>query len=116
MQEEHTPTLQTLQEQRHLIAQLEADLSKVRPFLAVRGEGTDGVTNASAEIISEVVRGVEVEAAKVNGSDVMGGASSLLPIVSSQRERFKQRTVELEAVSAKPVKIVIMMGWKWEFQ
>lgn len=27
-----------------------------------------------------------------------GGADSLLPIVSSQRERFKQRNMELEAV------------------
>ncbi len=100
LQQEHTPTLQTLQEQRQLIAQLEADLSKVQPFLAVRGEGTEGVVNTSAEIISEALRGVEGEGAKVNGGEVMGGASSLLPIVSSQRERFKQRTVELEAVSA----------------
>ena len=28
------------------------------------------------------------------------GAGSLLPIVSSQRERFKQRNAELEAVSS----------------
>ena len=46
---------------------------------------------------------MEAEGAKVNGNDIMGGASSLLPIVSSQRERFKQRTVELEAVSDQEV-------------
>ena len=33
----------------------------------------------------------------VMGSE--GGHDSLLPIVSSQRERFKQRNLELEAVS-----------------
>ena len=38
-------------------------------------------------------RGREREAV---GSE--GGADSLLPIVSSQRERFKQRNTELEAV------------------
>ena len=101
LQQEHTPTLQTLQEQRELITQLEADLSKVQPFLSLKGEGLEGGVNASAEIISEALRGVEGEGTKVNAGagDVMGGASSLLPIVSSQRERFKQRAVELEAVS-----------------
>ena len=35
----------------------------------------------------------------VERSSSVAGADSLLPIVSSQRERFRQRNVELEAVS-----------------
>ena len=64
-------------------------------------EGKEAGTSqpSSADIISEAVRDVETDGAKVNvSSDVLSGASSLLPIVSSQRERFKQRNVELEAV------------------
>lgn len=58
------------------------------------------VSPSSAEIISEALRDVEPESAKVKvTSEVVGGADSLLPIVSSQRERFKQRNIELEAVS-----------------
>ena len=57
---------------------------------------------SSAELISEALRDVEPESAKVKATytgSVVGGADSLLPIVSSQRERFKQRNIELEAVS-----------------
>ena len=48
--------------------------------------------------MSEVLRDVGGGGGRetVVGSD--GGADSLLPIVSSQRERFRQRNVELEAV------------------
>lgn len=101
MQQQHTENLQTTQEQKTLIAQLEADLSKVQPFLAVHGEGEGLATSpSSAEIMSEALRDVEANGAKVSMvGDVVGGASSLLPIVSSQRERFKQRNTELEAVS-----------------
>ncbi len=45
-------------------------------------------------------RGGVERSISVGGSSVGGsGMDSLLPIVSSQRERFKQRNVELEAVS-----------------
>ena len=45
-------------------------------------------------------RGGVERSTSVGGSSVGGsGMNSLLPIVSSQRERFKQRNVELEAVS-----------------
>lgn len=68
------------------------------------GEGKELASSlSSADILSEAVRDVETERGKASvPSDVMGGASSLLPIVSSQRERFKQRNLELEAVSCIP--------------
>ena len=47
--------------------------------------------------MSEVLRDVGGGGGRETvGSD--GGADSLLPIVSSQRERFRQRNLELEAV------------------
>lgn len=104
LQRQHTESLQTTQEQKTLIAQLEADLSRVQPFL-MQVEGKErkevGVSLSSADIITEALRGVEVVVDGSKASDVVvGGADSLLPIVSSQRERFRQRNVELEAVSA----------------
>ena len=99
LEQQHKESLQTTQEQKTLILKLEADLSQVQPFLAVGVEGTKE-TSISAEIISNALRDVETDRAKVSMSgDAVGGASSLLPIVSSQRERFKQRNMELEAVS-----------------
>ena len=99
LEQQHKESLQTTQEQKTLIMKLEADLSQVQPFLAVGVEGTKE-TSSSAEIISNALRDVETDRAKVSVSgDAVGGASSLLPIVSSQRERFKQRNMELEAVS-----------------
>ena len=100
LQHQQTETLQTAQDQKTLISQLEADLSKVRPFLAVHGEVEGQATSSSAEFMFEALRDVQGEGPKSNlTSAVVGGADSLLPIVSSQRERFKQRNMELEAVS-----------------
>ena len=48
--------------------------------------------------MSEALRGSTAIATSAV-EPVVGGAESLLPIVSSQRERFKQRNAELEAVS-----------------
>ena len=98
LQQQHSETLQTAQEHKTLIGKLETDLSKVQPFLSVRGEG-EGQANisSSAEFISGALRDVQGrESVKASS----GGANSLLTIVSSQRERFKQRNIELEAVSA----------------
>lgn len=109
LQRQHTDALQTSQEQKTLIAQLESDLSRVQPYLPVRGEGEGMASPSSAEIMSEVLRDVEQESVKVKpAADVAGGANSLLPIVSSQRERFKQRNIELEAVSR------FLQSWKEE--
>lgn len=56
---------------------------------------------SSANIMFEVLRDVGGGGAKGRERETVGseaGADSLLPIVSSQRERFKQRNTELEAV------------------
>ena len=97
LQQQHTSTLQTVQEQSTLIKQLESDLSLVQPYIPVREEGeVQAAPPTSADIISEALKDVQVE--RKSAGEVRG-ADSLLPIVSSQRERFKQRNLELEAVS-----------------
>lgn len=102
LQRQHRETLQTSQDQKNLITQLEADLGKMQPFLPHHGAGGDGGegqngTPLSAVIMSEALRGGS--GTGVVSMERTGGAESLLPIVSSQRERFKQRNTELEAVS-----------------
>ena len=83
--------------------------SQSNNYLHVQGQAT-GVS--SANIMSEVLRDVRGGGGGGRGGRVGGGreregvgseagADSLLPIVSSQRERFKQRNTELEAVSNK---------------
>ena len=69
------------------------------PYLPVRGEGVgQDATPSSAEILSEAIKDIRVPQERKSVGE-MTGADSLLPIVSSQRERFKQRNIELEAVS-----------------
>ena len=96
---QHTEALQKVQEQNVLITQLEADLSLVHPYLPVRGEGEgQDATPSSADILSEAIKDISGRSERKSVGE-MTGADSLLPIVSSQRERFKQRNIELEAVS-----------------
>lgn len=97
LQQQHSETMQTAQDQKSLIMQLEQDLSSMQPYLPLhQGEGNTQSGTLPAAIMSEALRG---STAVATGSAEMGrGAESLLPIVSSQRERFKQRNTELEAV------------------
>ncbi len=98
LQQEHNDTLQTAQDQKTLIMQLEKDLSNVQPYLPT-GDGATQTATLPAVIMSEALRGSTAISASGNAEMTTGGAESLLPIVSSQRERFKQRNAELEAVS-----------------
>ena len=96
---QHTEALQKVQEQNALIGRLESDLSLVHPYLPIRGEGEgQDAMPSSAEIISEAIKDISVPLERKSISEI-AGADSLLPIVTSQRERFKQRNLELEAVS-----------------
>ena len=79
----------------------------MQPYLPLQqGSECAAPNNSSlpAVIMSEALRGSSAVATGGGNGGVAalevagGGAESLLPIVSSQRERFKQRNVELEAV------------------
>ncbi|XP_046840802.1 protein CASP-like [Xenia sp. Carnegie-2017] len=103
LQKQFTDAARTLKEQQELIKQLEADLLSVHALPSThrgQGEGESGPTTES-ELVSVAVQGV-VKSPNIIPSEAIpvessSSADSLLPIISSQRERFKTRNMELEA-------------------
>ncbi|WAR02660.1 CASP-like protein, partial [Mya arenaria] len=86
LQSEYVEVAKTAAEQKALITQLEEDLRHVNALSAMfrgEGEGTESTT-PTAEMVAEAVK-------EANTTD------SLLPIVQSQRERYRVRAQELEA-------------------
>ncbi|KAH3884583.1 hypothetical protein DPMN_008566, partial [Dreissena polymorpha] len=100
LQTEYLEAARTLQDQKALISQLEDDLRRVNAVSAMfrgQGEGTESVT-PTAEMMAEAVK--EMSSAVYTPQSMDGGksaADSLLPIVQSQRERYRIRAQELEA-------------------
>jgi homeobox protein cut-like len=80
----------TISEQHSLIEQLETDLVNVQRFLPARTEA-EGEASPSGRVDVSKLQSVSVPAVALATSD------SLLPIISSQRERFRSRNMELEA-------------------
>ncbi|KAL3856802.1 hypothetical protein ACJMK2_011519 [Sinanodonta woodiana] len=103
LQVEYQEAVSTVQEQKQLIHQLEEDLRSMNALSSMfRGdaEGTETKPSTpSAELMAEAIK-----EAKLEGSFSMYdtpsskyAANSLLPIVQSQRERYRIRALELEA-------------------
>ncbi|XP_003384163.1 PREDICTED: protein CASP-like [Amphimedon queenslandica] len=86
LQRQHNETLQSVQDQQLLINQLETDLAQIQPYLPPRPEAEGQAS--SSEFIAEAVKDIHPE---------RNDEGSLLAIVTSQRERLKQRNMELEA-------------------
>jgi len=87
----------SLQEQKSLISQLEEDLRNVNALSSMfRGdaEGEPGPSDAGAEGLANIVK--DVTPVLQTPAD-KSAADSLLPIVQSQRERYRLRAQELEA-------------------
>ncbi|XP_048764884.1 protein CASP-like [Ostrea edulis] len=98
LQEDYQEAASTVQEQKLLITQLEEDL---RSFNAVssmfRGEAEgEPVTGSQveADVVAEVVKDV-IPSSVTPGEK--SAVDSILPIVQSQRERYRLRAQELEA-------------------
>ncbi|XP_071094462.1 protein CASP-like isoform X4 [Haliotis cracherodii] len=91
----------TVQEQKSLITQLEEDLRSVNALSSMfRGdaEGEPGPVqhaDPGTELMAEVMKDVIPPGTTADGSQ--SAAGSLLPIVQSQRERYRLRAQELEA-------------------
>ncbi|XP_022257639.1 homeobox protein cut-like isoform X2 [Limulus polyphemus] len=86
--------------QKKLIQQLEEDLSCVNSLTCLyRGEGEGQAASPlfPTEIIAEVSKEGTDHKVRTSSPDLTGTAENLLPIISSQRERFRQRNQELEA-------------------
>lgn len=113
-------------EQKGLIVNLESDLSSVQSFSTMyRGEGEG---SSMPEIVAEAVRASSsctpplVSTSSSNtqpptpipgGSspDFPSAAESLLPIVSAQRERFRQRNEELEGeLTGKSQQVILLQN------
>ncbi|KAK2184135.1 hypothetical protein NP493_282g02029 [Ridgeia piscesae] len=105
----------TMQEQKQLITQLEEDLRSVNAVSSMfRGDAEvsvnaalskfscdaegEAVSSQNAEFVAEALKDVTPETAstQMQGSS-KSAADSLLPIVISQRERFRMRAQEMEA-------------------
>uniref|UniRef100_T1IJV6 CASP C-terminal domain-containing protein n=1 Tax=Strigamia maritima TaxID=126957 RepID=T1IJV6_STRMM len=85
LQEEVTRLTSALHEHKTLAAQLEKDLAAVNALSArFRGEGEGEASVLPVELVE---------------TPPPPAADSLLPIISSQRERFRQRNQDLEAAN-----------------
>lgn len=110
-------------EQKELIFNLESDLSSVQSFSTMyRGEGEG---SSMPEIVAEAVRASSSSTPPLVSTtsntqpptpthggispDLPSAAESLLPIVSAQRERFRQRNEELEGELAGKSQQVILL-------
>ncbi|XP_064619631.1 protein CASP-like [Lineus longissimus] len=98
LQQQYTEAVNTVHEQKQLISQLEEDLRSVNALSSLfRGEGEgEPSTNPSSEIMADALKEVTI-ATSTPDSKSNSAAGSLLPIVQSQRERFRVRAQELEA-------------------
>ncbi|CAB4037205.1 CASP isoform X2, partial [Paramuricea clavata] len=101
LQKQYTEAAHTVKEQKELITQLETDLLSVNALPSVhRGQGEgEAIPTSETELVSVAVQGVKTPTTvpNVNPSEGSVTSDSLLPIISSQRERFKTRNMELEA-------------------
>ncbi|KAK0054927.1 protein CASP [Biomphalaria pfeifferi] len=98
LQEDFKEAASTLQEQKNLITQLEEDLRNVNALSSMfRGvaEGEPGPTDPHSEAVANIVNEVTSQTSSTDYNK--SAADSLLPIVQSQRERYRLRAQELEA-------------------
>ncbi|XP_062592196.1 protein CASP-like [Saccostrea cucullata] len=100
LQEDYKEAVSTVQEQKLLTTQLEEDLRSLNAVSSMfRGEaegetvtGSQGEAGAVAEVFKDVIPSVATPGDK-------SAVDSILPIVQSQRERYRLRAQELEAHS-----------------
>ncbi|CAG5118756.1 unnamed protein product, partial [Candidula unifasciata] len=98
LQEEYKEAASAVQEQKNLIVQLEDDLRNVNALSSMfRGdaEGEPGPADPNTEAMASIVK--EVSQFSHTSDFNKSAADSLLPIVQSQRERYRLRAQELEA-------------------
>lgn len=105
LQEQYAEAFNTITEQKQLIGQLEDDLQSVNALSAMfRGDAEgEAVTNTSqnAEFVASLIKDSSQPAvlSAVDPVALKTAADSILPIIQSQRERFRLRAQELETVT-----------------
>ncbi|CAH1800970.1 unnamed protein product, partial [Owenia fusiformis] len=109
LQEQYSDAVATMQEQKQLIVQLEEDLRSVNALSTMfrpDAEGEAGPPSETAEYVANAVK--EMSPASPT-SDSKMAVNSLLPIVQSQRERFRVRAQELEAQNLSQQQQVVLL-------
>ncbi|XP_071946426.1 protein CASP-like isoform X3 [Antedon mediterranea] len=112
LEKNHTTLISTVEEKKQLVTQLERDLASVNSLSSLyRGEGEgQAQPNSEAEIMAEVVKSsAAVLPITQTVQEPVGAVDSLLPIVSSQRERFRIRNQELEGENQQQQKQVFIL-------
>jgi homeobox protein cut-like len=116
MQEQFNESCLTVQQQKLLIMQLEEDLRSVNALSAMfRGdaEGEAVINNAqNNDFVASFVKDSDNQPAMLRPIDaeaLKSAADSLLPIVQSQRERYRVRAQELETVTVGQQQQVTML-------
>ncbi|XP_057294347.1 protein CASP-like [Hydractinia symbiolongicarpus] len=109
LQKNCSDAYRTLKDQKVLITQLEGDLMNVRglPSSVYRGEGVGAPSSdINAELVSKAVQDLnvnEVDELEKHNTD------SLLPIISSQRERLREKNLELESQTRHQLRQINML-------
>lgn len=102
LQEQYSEAVGSIQDQKQLNSQLEEDLRSVNALSSMfRGDAEgEAVPNQSAEFVADAVKDITQASNSVltpTDPTLKSAADALLPIVQSQRERFRLRAQELEA-------------------
>lgn len=101
LQEDYQEAVSTVQEQKLLVQQLEEDLRSVNALSSMfRGEAEGEPvlqSNVEADVVADVVKDVIAPVSIQIDPTNKSAADSLLPIIQSQRERYRLRAQELEA-------------------
>lgn len=105
LQDQYTEAFSTITEQKQLIAQLEEDLQSVNALSAMFRGDAEGeavtTTSQNAEFVASLIKDSSQPAilSAVDPVAMKMAADSILPIIQSQRERFRLRAQELETVT-----------------
>ncbi|XP_052824317.1 protein CASP [Octopus bimaculoides] len=100
LQDSYKEAASTLTEQKTMISQLEEDLRSVNALSSMFRGAAEGVeakpVTPTAEVMADFVKEMTPPVNGENDKSSLTAASSLLPIVQSQRERYRLRAQDLE--------------------
>ena len=101
LQDNYKEAASTITEQKGMISQLEEDLRSVNALSSMFRGTAEGIeakpTTPTAEMMADFVKEMTPPVVNDGEKSTLTAASSLLPIVQSQRERYRVRAQELEA-------------------
>lgn len=100
LQLEFSAAVKSISDQKDLILKLEQDLSTIQTMSRPEAEGADSTVLIVPEPVKEATSLFSGVSSSPQADLPQGQMDSLLSIISSQRERFRSRNVELEATNS----------------